>query len=163
MWHLLCGMIKVFVLRWALHLKHNLLFKNKQGKPGKSYWEATSLHNQVYKQNKINWSPFFVHRIKKKKKQERNYKSLWLITGYHLAPINPQEEEKALQVLNGTKVIAHMSETSTFINSHSLSYSCLQGTVNLGSIVTLFLPRIRISSLVQEPRHRTAFFSLSWS
>ena len=43
-----------------------------------------------------------------KQKQWRKLKSLLLVTGYHLASINPLEVEKAFQVLNGTRVTAHM-------------------------------------------------------
>lgn len=43
-----------------------------------------------------------------KQKQWRKLKSLLLVTGHHLASINPLEVEKAFQVLNGTRVTAHM-------------------------------------------------------
>lgn len=89
--------------------------------------------------------------IESDKPKERKYKPLRLVTGHHLAPINPPEVERALEVLTRTKVIAHMPITSTFTSSHTLIYSCGQmapGTIHFCSMVILYLARIRISSLV---------------
>lgn len=61
-----------------------------------------------------------------KQKQWRKLKSLLLVTGYHLASINPLEVEKAFQVLNGTRVTSPYVEISAFTNSHTISFNYLQ-------------------------------------